>query len=186
MNYSKSSSARVSIRPAFPTFAWVLAIIASSCALISCGGGSNPPAPKPTPTLQSVSVSPQNGNVAAGLTEQYSATGSHSDGSSKALTGLDWTTSSSDVAKVDATGLVTTLKQGTVTISGTSSGTTGSPQLTVGPPSLLSIGVSPQTPTISTGQTLQFAATGTYTDGSTQNLNNVTWSSLTPAAATVI
>ena len=44
------------------------------------------------------------------------------------------------------------------------------------PPTLTSIAVTPASPSIVTGATQQFTATGTYSDGSTQNLTNqVTW-----------
>ncbi len=55
------------------------------------------------------------------------------------------------------------------------------------PPSLLaSISVSPASPTISTGASQQFTATGTYTDGSTQNITNqATWTSSSSSVATI-
>src|SRR5438105_348235 len=56
------------------------------------------------------------------------------------------------------------------------------------PETLLSILVTPLTPTISTGATLQFVAIGTYSDTTTKDLSaagTVTWSSSTPATATI-
>ncbi len=54
------------------------------------------------------------------------------------------------------------------------------------PPTLTSIAVTPNNPTISTGATQQFTATGTYSDSSTQNITSqVTWNSSTPAVATI-
>jgi plastocyanin len=52
--------------------------------------------------------------------------------------------------------------------------------------SLQSIAVTPVNPTIGVGGTEQFIATGTFSDSSTQNLTSqVTWTSSTPAVATV-
>src|SRR5207302_10623587 len=49
-----------------------------------------------------------------------------------------------------------------------------------------SITVTPSVPSISKGETQQFVATGTYSDGSTQNLTSVvSWSSSQPGVATV-
>jgi hypothetical protein len=96
-----------------------------------------------------------------------------------------WSTSDGAVATVDSTGLVTALKQGAVTISATSGTATGNAVLTVDPPNLLSVSVSPQNPTLVTGQTQQFTATGSYTDGSTQVLNSVAWSSSNATVGTV-
>jgi len=53
-------------------------------------------------------------------------------------------------------------------------------------PTLSSIAIGPQDQTITTSQTLQMAATGTFSDGSTQNLTGkVSWSSSTTACATI-
>jgi hypothetical protein len=124
-------------------FAFGVALCGSGI-LISCGGGTNPPAPPAPPTLQSVNVSPQNGNVAAGLTQQCSASGNYSDGTSKPISNITWATSEATIATVNSTGMVTTLKQGSVNVSATSGTLTGSTALTVGPPNLISIAVPPQ------------------------------------------
>jgi hypothetical protein len=53
-------------------------------------------------------------------------------------------------------------------------------------PTLSSLAIGPQDQTITTSQTLQMAATGTFSDGSTENLTGkVTWSSSAPACATI-
>ena len=128
--------------------------IALNCLWIlvagGCGGGSNSPAP--APTLQSVNVAPQNGTLAAGLTQQYGATAHYSDGSSNAAT-VTWSTSDTSLATINSAGLLTAVRQGDVTISAASGAITGSTSLTIGPPNLMSIAVSPQNPTVSAGQT---------------------------------
>src|SRR5260370_29507708 len=51
---------------------------------------------------------------------------------------------------------------------------------------LATIAVTPSNPSIPKGNQQQFLATGTFTDGSTQNLtSSATWSSLNTAAATI-
>jgi outer membrane protein assembly factor BamB/uncharacterized protein YjdB len=51
---------------------------------------------------------------------------------------------------------------------------------------LLSIAVTPNNPTVTVGKTKQLTATGSYSDGSTQDLTaQVTWESSDPAKATV-
>ena len=53
-------------------------------------------------------------------------------------------------------------------------------------PTLSSLAIGPQDQTITTSQTLQMSATGTFSDGSTQDLTGkVSWSSGTPACATI-
>jgi hypothetical protein len=57
---------------------------------------------------------------------------------------------------------------------------------TLTPTGLLSITVTPATPTLSSvGSTQQFIATGTFSGGSMQNLQSVTWSSSNQAAGTI-
>jgi hypothetical protein len=54
------------------------------------------------------------------------------------------------------------------------------------PPTLVSIDVTPNTPSVQLGATQQMTATGTYSDASTADLTaGATWLSGTPAAATV-
>jgi hypothetical protein len=58
--------------------------------------------------------------------------------------------------------------------------------LTVTGASLVSIGVTPASPSISKGASLPFKATGTYSDGTTADLTpSVTWASSNPAVASI-
>jgi len=68
--------------------------------------------------------------------------------------------------------------QGAVTISASYGSITGNDNLTVTAATLSSITVTPANPSVALGTTQQFTATGTFTDGSTQNLTStgVTWS----------
>ena len=88
-----------------------------------------------------------------------------------------WTSTNSNVATVTAAGLATGQATGSTTIQATSGSITGSTGLTVTAQVLESLTVTPTDPSIAEGSTLQFTATGTYSDGSTQNLTSVvTWS----------
>jgi hypothetical protein len=53
------------------------------------------------------------------------------------------------------------------------------------PPGLVSIAVTPADPAISPTSIQQFTATGTFSDGSTETLSSVTWSSSSTAVATI-
>jgi hypothetical protein len=58
--------------------------------------------------------------------------------------------------------------------------------LTVTAATLKSIAVTPASASIATGQTQQFIATGTYTDGSTANITSAcSWTSSTTSVATI-
>jgi hypothetical protein len=137
------------------------------------------------PTLQSVSVSPSGASVVAGKTQQYSASGAYSDGSTKALSSVNWATSDSTVATINASGLLTGVKQGSVMVSAMSGTISGSSSATIGAAQLVSIAVSPQNPSVRINKEEQFVATGTFTDGTMQPLTSVTWSSSPTTFASV-
>ena len=138
-----------------------------------------------SPTLTSIQVTPAAPSVAAGLTQQFTATGMYSNNTTQDFTSTaTWSSSNTSVATITSGGLATAKAAGgPVTISASQSGVTGTASLQVTGPNLVSIAVTPATDTVPVGTFLQFTATGTYTDGSTQNLtSSATWSS---SAATV-
>jgi len=122
-----------------------------------------------------------------GTTQQFTATGNYSNSTTQDLTGLaTWGANSTPfgAATVNA-GLVSAVTNGTSTITATYSGVHGS--ATVVSPALVSIAITPAFPSPIQGtNTEQFTATGTYTDGPTQNLtNSVTWASSATSVATI-
>jgi 6-phosphogluconolactonase (cycloisomerase 2 family)/urocanate hydratase len=142
-------------------------------------------------TLVSIGVTPANPSVANGLTSQFIATGTYTDNSTQNLTGsVAWSSSNTGVASISNTsgsnGLASALAQGTVTITAALGGVSGTAGLTVTAATLVSIGVTPANPSIANGTSQQFAATGTYTDNSTQNLTaTVTWGSSDTSIAAI-
>ena len=140
------------------------------------------------PALQSITVTPRNAPwLQPAATEQFKATGNFSDGTTTDLSATAaWTSSSSLVATVSATGLATAVAVGSAVISAASGGVSGSAPLTVTTATLSTIAVAPAAPAIAAGQTRQLTATGSYSDGTSQDLtSSVAWTSATPAAATV-
>lgn len=138
-------------------------------------------------TLVSMAISPPNPSVIKGQTQQLNVSGTFSDGSKRDLTGsATWTVSPVSVAAVSATGLVTTLATGTGLITAASGSVSATDVIMVSPVSLASIAISPANPSLPKGETQQLAATGTYNDGSTQDLTSqVTWSGSASTVATV-
>ena len=177
-------------------FLCTLAVSLLSVALVACGGGassptggSNPPPPVASPTLSSLQVTPGIASVAPGSSQQFTATGKYSDGSTQNLTSsAQWSVSDSAVASLAAAGKVTALGAGTITVSATSGKfqATATLQVTSAATNLASITVLPATASLPVNTTLQFTATGTYTDGSSRDLTPlVNWASSSTAAATV-
>jgi trimeric autotransporter adhesin len=139
------------------------------------------------PTLVSITLSPQDATVPLGATQQFTATGVYTDGSTQDLTGTaTWSSSATVVAAINSSGLAAGLFQGTATIQVNFGSLSASTPLSVAAPALVSINVTPATATIALGSSQQYQATGTFSDGSTQNVTTLlTWSSGAPAVAAV-
>ncbi|MCG6169233.1 beta strand repeat-containing protein [Leptospira sanjuanensis] len=142
-------------------------------------------------TLVSLQLSPVNGSLAKGLTQQFNALGVYTDASTQDLTSsVTWssmnTTSSTISNAVGTVGRATAIQIGTSTISATSGSITGSTNFTVSAAILSSIAVSPTNPSINATATRQFSAVGTFSDGTTTDLTStVTWASSNTSMATV-
>jgi len=151
--------------------------------MASCAGS-----PRQSQTeLTSIDVTAASMTLTIGTTQQATATGHFSDGTTQDLTaGAGWSSQSPSVVTVSGAGLITAKAAGTSIVTATSGTVSGSMTVTVTAATLKSIAVTPANPTLTKGATQQFTATGTFSDNSTQNLtSSVTWSSGTPATATI-
>jgi len=98
-------------------------------ALSGCGGGGGG---DDSPSLTSISVTPANNKLPTGISQQYTATGNYSNGTTQNLTSsVTWSSSNNSVAKINAAGLVTTDADGTTTIAATTNGISGATTLEV-------------------------------------------------------
>jgi energy-converting hydrogenase Eha subunit A len=161
--------------------------VAIVVAIVACPGHHKS---KPVQAaLQSVAVTPTNPTIALGTAQQFTATGTYSDGTTKDLTALAlWTSSEATAGDLSATspGQATALGMGSTTITATYSGKSGSTTLTVSSAELVSIEVTPTNPSIALGTSGQFAATGVFTDGTTQDLTaQVLWESSATGTSTI-
>lgn len=142
-------------------------------------------------TLVSLAVIPANPSIANGTQQQFTAIGTYTDQSTQNLTSsVAWSSTDNTVATLSnapgSNGLASTLTTGSVTVTAMLGAVSGSTILTVTPAVLVSIAVIPGNPSIANGTNQQFAASGTYTDGSTQPLTAaVTWSSSDTTVATI-
>jgi trimeric autotransporter adhesin len=135
--------------------------------------------------LVSISVNPQSASVPKGETQQFTAVANFSDGSQKTITdSATWSIAPTGIATVSLTGLVTAQAVGSATVTVASASVHESDPLTVSPPALVSIAVAPANSSIMLGTTEQLTATGTFSDGSTQDLTkSVAWSSANSSAS---
>ncbi len=141
--------------------------------------------------LVSISVTPANSSIANGTGQQFAATGTYTDNSTQPLTAaVSWSSSDTTVATISnapgSAGLASSVGQGSASITATLGTISGSTGLAVTAATLVSIAITPISPSITDGTTQQFTATGTYTDNSTQNLTaSVTWASSATTIASV-
>ena len=130
----------------------VLAALMCSALLLSCGARD--------PRLTKIIVDPENPTVAKGTTVQLSAKGLFDNGNKEILKTVTWETSQSDVAAINTEGKVTGAGEGVAQVSAVYHGITGTTSITVGPPALVSITVSPNQVSLPVGETEQLTATG--------------------------
>ena len=129
--------------------------------------------------ISSIAVTPGSITIPAGTTQQFTAMATFTDSSIQDVSSLaTWSSSSGSVATVSSSGLATAVSVGSSTMTATMGSISGTGALTVGPAVLQFITLSPQNATMGKGTTLQFTATGNYSDSSTQDLTSlVTWTS---------
>ena len=128
-------------------------------------------------TLSKVIVTPSTASVAVGTDQQLGATGYLTDGSLVALPVVDWTSSDNSIATVDSNGHVLAAATGSVVLSASVAGVTGSGSLSVSNAKVQSIVLAPAATSVPVLSLKQLYAIGTFSDGTSQDLSNiVTWS----------
>jgi uncharacterized protein YjdB len=144
------------------------------------------------PKLVSIAITPASKTIAASTKQQFVATGTYSDNSTQPITGsVSWSSSNTGVATTSDTvptkGLALGVSAGTTNITATS-GTITSPAavLTVTSANATSLAISPNPASMALDVSQQFTATATFSDGTTQDVTNVsTWTSGSTSVATV-
>lgn len=165
----------------------VLTLLLCFGAFLNCGGGSTAQVGGGSVTLTTITIAPSSPTISKGTSVQLSATGNYSNGTQKPLTAsAAWQTSQPAIATVSNQGNVTGVSGGAAQVSASYEGVTGSTSVTVGPAALLGIAVSPNPSSLPVGESEPLTATGSFSDGTVQNLTqSVTWSSSASAVASV-
>src|SRR5690242_20266228 len=140
-------------------------------------------------TISSMQISPNSTAIATGANQQFSATAHMSDGSTKDVTGtVQWASSDTSVATIDAAGRATGSAPGVATSTATSGLVKASATLTISSAAanLSSTVITPANPTIPVNTAQQLTATGNYSDGSSADITGlVTWGSNSNSIAVV-
>ena len=137
--------------------------------------------------LASIAVRSKDVSVPLGASEQFSAIGTYTDGSTMDLTSTaTWVSSAPGVVSVNAAGTAATKAVGGASISAAVGGISGMTAFTVSPAALVSIAVAASNSSLPLGSKAQLTATGTYTDTTTKDLTgSVTWTSSAPGVVSV-
>jgi Bacterial Ig-like domain (group 2) len=183
----------------------IFLVVFTSMGMVACalavspdsGGHGNPGGPGQN-TLKSITVKPSSSLIAVGGQQQFTATAKFSNGSSQDVTdSVTWGSSTSSETTVQTVGqaspgLATALLAGTVNITATMNGLTGSASLnalgTVPPigASLTSISIDPTSLSIGVASVEQFTAVGTYSNGEQVDVSSsAAWTSSDPTIAMI-
>lgn len=141
-------------------------------------------------SLVSISIS-ANDSIAKGNTKQYTAIATYSDGSTQDITSsVSWNSSSTSNVTISngagTKGLATAVGQGSSTIQATYNGiNSNTSTLSVTAATLTSIAIGADS-SVENGSSKQYTATGTYSDGTTDDITSlVTWVSSNTTNASI-
>jgi hypothetical protein len=139
------------------------------------------------PALAAIAVTPQTPSLTPNHSVQLSATGVFTYGTTHDVSRVvTWSSTSTSVLTISATGLATANSAGAATVTASQGSITGSDALAVALPALVSIAVTPHNPSLTPNHSVQLIATGTFADGTTQDLSSaVTWSSTPTSVLTI-
>jgi len=142
----------------------------------------------PAAPVASVTISPNPVALGVGSTALLSATPRDSAGNPLTGRTISWSSSAPGVATVSANGLVTGVAAGSVTITATSEGISGTAvvavtDVTVEP--VATVSVAPTSATLRMGTTVQLTATLRDSGGNVLTGRSITWISAVPSVATV-
>jgi len=141
--------------------------------------------------LTSISISPANAQIAKETAQQFTATGTYNDGTHADITSLVAWNSSQPAANISSSpgtqGRALGLSPGSTKITASlGSFTSAGASLTVTNANLVALVVTPANATVPLANSQQFVATGTFDDGTKQDISvTATWSSSDPAIARV-
>jgi phage tail sheath protein FI len=139
-------------------------------------------------TLTDILIGPAIASLAVKQTQQLTATGKYSDGSMQDVTGVATLTATPGADATVVGGLLTGVAAGAVAVAAKWGAISNSSpyNVTIVTNVLTATVLTPAAPTLQTAQTVTFAATQEFSDGSSAPLGGtVAWTSSNPAVATI-
>jgi uncharacterized protein YjdB len=134
--------------------------------------------------VSTVAIAPLTSPLTVGDNVQLSATTKDSAGNVLGRS-VTWTSSDVSVGTVSATGLLTAKAAGSTTITAAVEGKSATLKVDVQAPRVASVTVTPATPTLAAGRTVQFTAALSDAQGQPVSGRPVTWATSDTALATV-
>jgi uncharacterized protein YjdB len=138
-------------------------------------------------TAVSIVVAPTNVTLPLGLSQQFTANATFSDGTNQDVTDTAiWKSSTGSVASITISGLATAKNVGSTNISATFGAVSNSTSLTVNAANLSSISIQPSDGSIPQGTRIQLLAIGTFNDGGTRDVTHqAIWSVSDPTVVSI-
>ncbi len=145
--------------------------MASALGLFGCGGASK--------SLDRIEVSPGSTSIASGTTQSFDAIAIYTDGSRRNVTQtVDWSVNTVGIATTDGNTMRGTAVGSTSVLATHPGGLEGRASLTVTSAVVVSLAITPANVQLARGTSAALTATGTFSDGTTQDLTSqVDWSS---------
>ncbi|NUQ12017.1 MAG: Ig-like domain-containing protein [Gemmatimonadaceae bacterium] len=155
-------------------------------ATLACTDVTNPPPPPPPPpTVARVVVRPATSTLEVGDQQAFTARVLDIDGNDLEGYSVAWSSTSTQVATVSSTGLVTAIGEGTTSIRASAGGRIGAGVLTVRLAPVATLEVSPPEATLAEGGARVLTAVARDAAGRELTGRAVTWASANPSVATV-
>lgn len=137
------------------------------------------------PRVASIEITPESVSVRVDGTARLSAVLWDSRGNQITGRVLVWTSSKPSVVAVSVLGVITGIARGTASIEASSEGTRRSASVTVLPPAVAAIVVTPSTPTLDVGDNLPLTAVATDSRGEPVDDRRFTWLSSDSTIASI-
>lgn len=135
--------------------------------------------------VATVNVQPQSNTIIQGSSVQLSATLTDVNGAPATNRAVSWSSSNNSIATVNSSGLVSGVAVGSVTITATSEGKTGSATVTVQPKPVATVTVTPATVSLNPGQTAPLNVVLKDQSGAVLTGRTIAWTTSNSAVATV-
>jgi uncharacterized protein YjdB len=161
--------------------AWLLSGLFIAASL-SCGGDSST---GPSGSVSKVTVTPSSDSLTLGASVSLSASALDDNGHPVSGAKIFWNTENASIATVSNSGVVTAVATGNVRIAASSGGVSGFSAITVIPPAVASVRVTPPSAAITVNGTVHFQAATLDGSGNPLTGRTVSWSSSDNGVATV-